>query len=81
MIELDTTDVDRWVGKPLGGGILKDPIHPNDVRRWAQGMQNPNPLYFEEEYAAASPLGAWWRLSRSPSARTRVTEQGRRFRV
>ncbi|MDP6076071.1 MAG: MaoC family dehydratase N-terminal domain-containing protein [Myxococcota bacterium] len=57
MIELDTTDVDRWVGKPLGGGILKDPIHPNDVRRWAQGMQNPNPLYFEEEYAAASPFG------------------------
>jgi len=57
MIELDTTDVDRWVGKPLGGGILKDSIHPNDLRRWAQGMQNPNPLYFDEEYAAASPFG------------------------
>jgi acyl dehydratase len=54
MIELDTSDVDRWVGRPLGGGIMKDPIHPNDVRRWAQGMQNPNPLYFDEEYAAES---------------------------
>ena len=53
MILLDTTDVDRWIGKPLGGGVLKDPIHPNDVRRWAQGMQNPNPLYYDEEYAAA----------------------------
>jgi hypothetical protein len=54
MIDLDTTDVDRWIGKPLGGGILKDPIHPNDIRRWAQGMQNPNPLYYDEVYAAAS---------------------------
>ncbi len=34
MIELDTSDVDRWIGKPLGGAVLKDPIHPNDVRRW-----------------------------------------------
>ncbi len=54
MIELDTTDVDRWIGRPLGGGLIKDPIHPNDVRRWAQGMQNPNPLFFDEVYAAAS---------------------------
>ncbi|MGI9591380.1 MAG: FAS1-like dehydratase domain-containing protein [Myxococcota bacterium] len=57
IIELDTSDVDRWVGKPLGGGILKDPIHPNDIRRWAQGMQNPNPLHFDEEYAAHSAFG------------------------
>jgi len=51
MIELDTSDVDKWVGKPLGGGRLKDPIVTNDIRRWAQGMQNPNPLYYDEEYA------------------------------
>ncbi len=57
MIELDTTDVDRWVGRPLGGGILKDPLHPNDIRRWAQGMQNPNPLYYDEAYAAGSCFG------------------------
>ncbi len=25
----------------------------NDIRRWAQGMQNPNPLYYDEEYALA----------------------------
>ncbi len=58
MIELDTSDVDRWVGQPIGGGVLKDPIHPNDVRRWAQGMQNPNPLCFDEEYAVASAFGS-----------------------
>jgi len=46
--EFDTSDVDRWIGVPLGGGQLKDPVHVNDVRRWAQGMQNPNPLYFDE---------------------------------
>ena len=45
-VTLDTSDVDRWVGVPLGGGYLKDPVHVNDIRRWAQGMQNPNPLYY-----------------------------------
>ena len=49
MIELDTSDVDRWIGKPLGGARLKDPVEPNDLRRWAQGMQNPNPLHYDEE--------------------------------
>lgn len=55
--DFDTTDVDLWVGVPLGGGELKDPIHPNDLRRWAQGMQNPNPLYYDEEYAADGRFG------------------------
>ena len=57
LLELDTSDVDRWIGRPLGGGELKDPIAPNDVRRWAQGMQNPNPLHFDEVYALASRHG------------------------
>jgi acyl dehydratase len=57
MIELDTTDVDRWIGKPLGGGVLKDPVHPNDIRRWSQGMQNPNPLHYDEKYAEQSRFG------------------------
>ncbi len=50
----DTTDVDRWVGRPLGGSVMKEPVHVNDIRRWAQGMQNPHPLFYDEEYAAAS---------------------------
>jgi len=52
-----TDDVDKWIGVPLGGGILKEVIGTTDVRRWAQGMQNPHPLYFDEEYAAASRFG------------------------
>jgi acyl dehydratase len=57
MEPLDTSDTDRWVGRPIGGGQLKEPITRNDIRRWAQGMQNPNPLYYDERYAAESALG------------------------
>ena len=39
-VQMDTTPVDTWVGVPLGGGQMKDPVAPNDIRRWAQGMQN-----------------------------------------
>ena len=57
MDPLDTTETDKWVGKPLGGGQLKEPITATDIRRWAQGMQNPNPLYYDEKYAAESAVG------------------------
>jgi hypothetical protein len=50
-------DTEKWVGKPIGGGQLKEPITLTDIRRWAQGMQNPNPLYYDEEYAAQSAAG------------------------
>jgi hypothetical protein len=49
---LDTAPVDKWIGIPLGGGQLKDPVVPNDLRRWAQGMQNANPLYHDDVYAS-----------------------------
>jgi acyl dehydratase len=54
---LDTSDVDRWVGVPLGGGYLKDPVHVNDIRRWAQGMQNPNPVYYDDRFAGEGRFG------------------------
>lgn len=56
-VTLDTAPVDAWIGRPIGGGQLKDAVHPNDIRRWAQGMQNPNPLYFDERYAEQSRFG------------------------
>ena len=55
--EFDTSDVDRWVGVPLGGGQLKDPVANNDIRRWTQGMQNPNPLYFDDDHASKGRFG------------------------
>lgn len=54
---LDTSDIDRWVGVPIGGADLADPIHVNDIRRWAQGMQNPNPAYFDADYAKQGRFG------------------------
>jgi acyl dehydratase len=56
-IVLDTSDVDGQLGKPLGGGQLKEPIAVTDVRRWVQGMQYPNPIHFEDDAAAAGPFG------------------------
>jgi hypothetical protein len=50
-VTLDASHVDPWVGVPLGGAKLKDPVVDNDLRRWAQGMQNPNPLFFDESMA------------------------------
>ena len=51
---LDTTETDKWLGLPLGGGQLKEPITVTDIRRWAQGMQNPNPLYYDDKFASES---------------------------
>lgn len=56
-VEFDTSDVDRWVGVPLGGGYLRDPVHVNDIRRWMQAMQNPNPLYYDVDVATQSRFG------------------------
>jgi acyl dehydratase len=55
---LDTTDVDRYVGKPLPTVQLSDPVTVGDIRRWAQGMQYPNPLHYDADAAAAGPFGA-----------------------
>jgi acyl dehydratase len=54
---LDTSDVDRYVGKPLPTVELLDPVAVGDIRRWAQGMQYPNPLHYDVDAAAAGPHG------------------------
>ena len=56
-VTLDTTDVDRWVGKAVGGGQLKEAVSVTDIRRWVQGMQYPNPLHYDEEFAAGTAFG------------------------
>ena len=56
-LELDTTDVDRWLGVPLQRLQPRYPITESDIGRWAQGMQTPNPLYYDPEFAAASKFG------------------------
>lgn len=54
---IDTTDVDRWIGKPIGGRQLKEPIAHTDIRRWVQALQNPNRLYFDDEFAREGAHG------------------------
>jgi acyl dehydratase len=54
---LDTSDLDRYVGKPLPSAQLTDPVAVLDIKRWVQGMQYPNPLHWDPEVAAAGPHG------------------------
>ena len=56
-IEFDTSDVDRHIGKPVGGGQLKEPVTVTDIRRWVQAMQYPNPLHYEDEVPPPSAFG------------------------
>ncbi|MGW0025948.1 MaoC family dehydratase [Rhodococcus sp. NPDC003383] len=55
--ELDLSDVDHRVGKPVGGGQLWDPCSGSDIRRWVMAMDYPNPLHWDEEFARESRFG------------------------
>ncbi|MFD6882861.1 MaoC family dehydratase N-terminal domain-containing protein [Rhodococcus sp. NPDC060084] len=56
-VELDLSDVEHRVGKPVGGGQLWDPCSTSDIRRWAMAMDNPNPLHWNETFARESKFG------------------------
>ena len=55
--ELDVTDLDRHMGVPIRPGELNDDVTVGDIRRWVQAMHYPNPLHYEEDWAAASRFG------------------------
>ena len=57
MNTIDVSDLDRYRGQSLDGGQLKDPITNNDIRRWVMGMQYPNPLHYDDEFASRSRFG------------------------
>ena len=71
--ELDTSDLDRYMGVPMEPGELKEPVAVNDIRRWVQGMHYPNPLHYDERWAAESHFGPSSPPSRSPSPATPAT--------
>lgn len=58
-VTLDCSDLDNYMGKPLTPWTLKEDLHNNDFRRWAQAMHYPNLLHFDHDYAA---VGRWGRL-------------------
>lgn len=56
-MDIDTTDVEKWMGVSMGKSGVLDPFHINDFRRWAQAMHHPNPLFYDRDFATASRFG------------------------
>jgi acyl dehydratase len=54
---LDVSDLARHMGVPIMPGELKEPVALNDIRRWVQAMHYPNPLHYDETWAAQSRWG------------------------
>jgi len=54
----DTSDVDKWVGKPIVFAEMWDPCSATDIRRWVQAMDYANPLHWDEEFARSSSFGS-----------------------
>jgi hypothetical protein len=55
--ELDVSDLERHMGVPIMPGELREPVAVNDIRRWVQAMHYPNPLHYDEDWAADSRFG------------------------
>jgi acyl dehydratase len=54
---LDTSDIDRYLGKPLDTSTLREPITNNDIRRWVHAMHYPNLLHYDPKFAQESRFG------------------------
>ncbi|MFM6931578.1 MAG: MaoC family dehydratase N-terminal domain-containing protein, partial [Novosphingobium sp.] len=48
---LDTSDVDKWIGKQIVYAEMWDPCNATDIRRWVQAMDYANPLHWDENFA------------------------------
>ena len=54
---LDTSDLDRYLGKPLQDARSVEPVQANDIRRWVQAMHYPNRFHYDAEYAKQTRAG------------------------
>jgi N-terminal half of MaoC dehydratase len=55
--DLDCSDLDHYLGKPMQPARLMDPIGNLDIRRWAQAMHYPNWLHYYDAFAKESRFG------------------------
>lgn len=56
-VQLDLSDLDRWVGKRVIYNEFWNPCSETDIRRWVQAMDYPNPIHWDEEFARSSKFG------------------------
>lgn len=56
-VQLDLSDVDHRVGKPIGGGQLWEPCNKTDIRRWVMAMDYVNPLHWDQTFAEKTKFG------------------------
>ena len=55
--ELDCSDIDQYLGKPVESSPMREPFSNTDIRRWAHAMHFANLLHFDPDYAAESRFG------------------------
>ena len=55
--EIDLSDIKPRVGQPVGGGQLLEPCTALDIRRWVMGLDYPNPIHWDEDFARSSKFG------------------------
>lgn len=54
---LDCSELDQHMGKPMAPARMKEALHNNDFRRWAQAMHYPNLLHYDHDYAKEGRYG------------------------
>lgn len=55
--QLDLSELDKWVGKPVVFAEMWDACNATDIRRWVQAMDYANPLHWDENFARSSRFG------------------------
>jgi len=70
--DLDCSDIDRYLGKPMDQSFLREPIANNDIRRWVHAMHYPNLLHYDPAFAGES---RWGRLV-APQSFAIATDDG-----
>ncbi|WP_426000008.1 FAS1-like dehydratase domain-containing protein [Caulobacter sp. DWR1-3-2b1] len=56
-VTMDLSDVEPRVGILIGGGQIRDPLAPSDLRRWVMAMDYPNPIHWDPTFAVNTKFG------------------------